>query len=58
MVIINASAAKVTSQIDIEKTGWNDGRMVADLLNPSMQYRVNNHSIEIDLPAWNGKWIG
>jgi hypothetical protein len=32
--------------------------VVKDLLYPSQVYVVENHSIEINLPAWSGKWLG
>jgi cyclomaltodextrinase len=57
LVIINASGADVKASLDIEKTAWNEGKEAKDLLNPSWQYRVENRSIEIDLPAWSGKWL-
>jgi cyclomaltodextrinase len=58
LVIINASGVDIKSSLNVEKTAWNNGKVVKDLLNPVSQYSVENHSIEIDLPAWSGKWLG
>jgi hypothetical protein len=55
---MNASANEVKIPINIEKIGWEDGRVLMDLITPEKQFTVSNRSVEILLPAWAGIWLG
>jgi cyclomaltodextrinase len=58
LIIMNVSATDVKINLGIEKVGWEDGSFVKDLLNPDKQYQIENHSLDIALPAWGGIWLG
>jgi cyclomaltodextrinase len=58
LIIMNASPSELKSSINIDKTGWKDGEVVRDLVTPEKQFTVANGSIEINLPAWCGVWLG
>ena len=57
LVIMNASANEQRVIVNVDEIGWEDGRRVHDLINPSKQYNIHNHSLEIQLPAWEGTWL-
>lgn len=58
LIIMNASPSEIKVDLNIEKTGWEDGKVVTDLITPGNQFTVANGSIEIGLPAWGGVWLG
>jgi cyclomaltodextrinase len=58
LIIMNASAGELRANINADKIDWEDGRVVRDLINPERQYLMINRSIEINLPAWGGVWLG
>jgi glycosidase len=58
LVIMNASASKLNPKISVEKIGWEDGRIVNDLVTSARHYKITNGSIELVLPAWGGVWLG
>ncbi len=57
LVILNPSEAELRINLNIEKLRWKDGQVVHDLLEPTRQFSVTNHSIEVNLPAWGGLWL-
>jgi glycosidase len=58
LIIMNASANESKVNINIKKIGWEDGRVVKDLITPEKQYTISNHSILVTLPGWGGLWLG
>jgi cyclomaltodextrinase / maltogenic alpha-amylase / neopullulanase len=58
LIVMNASDSEIGPTIKIDKLGWDEGRVVKDLLMPHSQYSVVNRSIEIKIPAWGGLWLG
>jgi glycosidase len=58
LIIMNASANESKVNINVKKIGWEDGRVVMDLITPEKQYTISNHSILVTLPGWGGLWLG
>jgi cyclomaltodextrinase len=58
LVILNANAARLKINVMIDKIGWEDGRIVSDLINPERRYKITNRSIKLVLPGWSGIWLG
>ena len=58
LIIMNGGPDKQVVSIDVRQFGWEDGRLVKDLLSSEEQYAVTNQSIELTLPAWSGFWLG
>jgi cyclomaltodextrinase len=58
LVILNANAARLKINVMIDKIGWEDGRIVSDLINPERRYKITNRSINLVLPGWSGIWLG
>ncbi len=58
LIIMNASANELKTSVNIEKIGWEDGRILKDLIAPEKQITISNRSVEIILPAWGGIWLG
>jgi glycosidase len=58
LIIMNASATGLDLKINVEKMDWDDGRVAWNLITPERQFTVVNRSIEINLPAWGGVWLG
>jgi glycosidase len=58
LVVMNASGSELKTNIKTNKIGWEDGRVVNDLITPGRQYEITNRSIELVLPAWGGIWLG
>ncbi|MBS3750950.1 MAG: alpha-glucosidase C-terminal domain-containing protein, partial [Anaerolineales bacterium] len=57
LVILNASSSGRYLQLDVGKLGWQDDRILQDMLNAN-EYRVSDQGIEIELQPWSGYWIG
>lgn len=57
LVILNASSSGRYLQLDVGKLGWQDGRILQDMLNAN-EYRLSDQGIEIDIQPWSGYWIG
>jgi len=57
LVILNASGMDQWIIIGTDGIGWEDRRKLIDLINPSKQFIVTKHAIEIKLPAWGGTWL-
>ncbi len=57
LIIMNAGVAEVNLKINIEKTGWEDGQVIKDLLTPHNKFTITNRSVELNLPAWGGIWL-
>jgi hypothetical protein len=55
---MNTSAIDLKATVNVEKIGWEDGRIINDLITHKEQSAIKNHSIEINLPAWGGTWLG
>jgi glycosidase len=58
LVILNANAAQLKINVMIDKIGWEDGRIVSDLINPERRYKITNRAIKLVLPGWSGIWLG
>jgi glycosidase len=58
LIIMNTSAIDLKATVNVEKIGWEDGRIINDLITRKEQSAITNHSIEINLPAWGGTWLG
>ncbi|MFZ0532061.1 MAG: glycoside hydrolase family 13 protein [Anaerolineales bacterium] len=58
LIIMNASANESKVNINVKKIGWEDGRVVVDLITAEKQYTISNHSILVTLPGWGGLWLG
>lgn len=58
LIIMNTSAIDLKATVNVEKIGWEDGRIINDLITHKEQSAIKNHSIEINLPAWGGTWLG
>jgi hypothetical protein len=58
LIIMNASGNESKVNINVEKIGWEDERVVKDLITPEIQYTISNRSIEVTLPGWGGIWLG
>ncbi len=58
LIIMNASASELDLKINVEKMEWEDGTVISDLITPERHHRIANRSIEINLPAWEGVWLG
>ena len=57
LVIMNASVSDQRIIINTDEIGWEDGRRINDLIDPSKQYITTNHILEITIPAWEGIWL-
>jgi cyclomaltodextrinase len=57
-IVMNASASEAELTIQIQQTGWEDGRVVKNLLAPNMEFRISNQAIHLRLAAWEGIWLG
>ena len=58
VIIMNGSPDEMVVGIDVNPVGWEDGRLVKDLISPEKSYTVKNRTVEITLPAWCGLWLG
>lgn len=58
LIIMNASTSEITTNIAVEQTGWEDGKVIRDLISPERQFTIANRTIEVNLPAWGGVWLG
>jgi glycosidase len=58
LTLMNASEDEVKISINIEKIGWEDGRVLKDLITPEKQFTISNRCVEILLPAWGGRLLG
>jgi len=57
LVIMNASASDQRIIISTDEIGWEDGRRINDLIDPSKQHIITNPTLEIPIPAWGGIWL-
>lgn len=57
LVIMNTSNKEQTVKINTLELGWENGRILNDLINSSKHYVIFDNKIEIMLPAWNGIWL-
>jgi glycosidase len=58
MIIMNPNASVLKTTIKLDKINWEDGKVIKDLISPDKEYQVINRSIEINMPAWGGVWLG
>jgi glycosidase len=58
LIIMNASPSEITTNIAVEQTGWEDGKVIRDLISPERQFAIAHRKIEVNLPAWGGVWLG
>lgn len=56
LVILNASSSGQYLQLDVGKLGWQNGRILQDMLNDN-EYRVTDQGIDIGIQPWSGYWI-
>jgi cyclomaltodextrinase len=57
LVIMNTSKMEQCININMAEIGWEDGRVVYDLINPMKQYIIFEHKLEVVLPALEGVWL-
>jgi cyclomaltodextrinase len=58
LVIMNASSKKQSINIITDEIGWEDGKLVKNLIFPTEEFTIANHSVDITLPPWGGIWLG
>ena len=57
LILMNASETELKLTLDVKMIGWEDGRIVGDLIDPDKQAVISNSTLEIILPAWGGVWL-
>ncbi len=57
LVIMNASPKQQSFHMNLKAIGWDEGRVLSDLVFPQKQYTISNQALEIILPAWGGIWL-
>ncbi len=57
MVIMNASPDEQEFCVTIDPIGWEDGRVIHDLITPEKQYIVSKRCFNVILPPWGGTWV-
>jgi glycosidase len=57
LVVMNASGKQQRIQVDLLNTGWEDGKILSDLILPAKEYLINDHCVELSLPPWGGVWV-
>ncbi len=58
LVIMNASSKNQSINIRTDEIGWEDGKMVKNLILPTEEFTITNHTVDITLPPWGGIWLG
>jgi cyclomaltodextrinase len=58
LVIMNASSKDQIINIRTDEIGWEDGTMVKNLILPTEEFIITNHTVDITLPPWGGVWLG
>jgi glycosidase len=56
MVILNASATRRQFRISVEELGWNDGRILQDLLSRK-EFIVSGSEVNITVEPWEAMWV-
>lgn len=54
----NASPDQRSFCIKVGEVGWQDGRVVHNLLDGQAEYQVKNGCFQVTLPAWSGVLVG
>ncbi len=57
LIVLNANPAPRNFRLNVEKLGWNEGRVVKNLLGIE-EYGVNAKELLINIPGWSTIWIG
>jgi cyclomaltodextrinase len=57
LVMMNASGAQLKQAVNIKDIGWENGKVVRDLISSHKTYTIANGMLEITLPAWGGIWL-
>ncbi len=57
VVALNAGPSQQQFCVLAEAVNWPDGKIVYNLLQPGVEYRIEHHCIDITLPPWGGAWI-
>jgi glycosidase len=57
LVAMNASSRSGKFEVPCTSLGWNEGRLVQNLLN-SEKYFVSEGKLSLNLSPWSGAWIG
>ncbi len=57
VVALNASPIPRQFCIPVEMISWSDGMTVYDVIQPGVQYQVEQGCFNIALPPWGGAWI-
>ncbi len=58
LIVMNAGNSEIRPKVNVEKLGWEEGRVVKNMLAPDTEYKVSEKAIEVVLPAWKGVWLG
>ena len=56
MVVMNISATRRHVRIQVSELGWEDGRILRNILERE-EFIVSGDSVTITLPPWSGKWL-
>lgn len=56
MVVMNMSATRRHVRIQVSELGWEDGRILRNILERE-EFIVSGDSVTITLPPWSGKWL-
>lgn len=57
LVIMNASGEQLKQDFNMKDIGWEDSKVIHDLVSPSKTYALTNGMLEVSLPAWGGTWL-
>ncbi len=57
LLVMNASERELQLRLNTNECGWEDGRIICNLLDLSQKFYISNSSIELNLPAWGGLWL-
>ncbi|MEA3351499.1 MAG: glycoside hydrolase family 13 protein [Chloroflexota bacterium] len=57
LVVLNASSSRRHLRLPVDALGWNDGRIVRDLLG-TKEYIVSGDELIVTLKPWGGIWVG
>jgi glycosidase len=57
VLAMNASPTTHNIQVSVADLGWQEGRLVENLLNIGSVSAVSNGQVEVSLPAWSGTWL-
>jgi hypothetical protein len=54
---MNAGPFAHSIHISVADLGWQEGRLVENLLDIGSASAVSNGQVEVSLPSWSGTWL-